>query len=350
MDTEKFRQYRKWVIGAEILLPLSGAMLMALLTKNMGAALAAAVMLGLGSVLTEVQRRLDDRYMVSIAADLSELCDSLVTLEERQLFPENEDSILSKLQSKVMKLVKILKKKNADAFQEQENIKALVSDISHQLKTPIANLKMYSEFLADDSLTEQKRREYVEIIQMSVERLIFLSESMIKLSRLESGLIHLHPEVQSLNETVLKAIKDVFVKARDKGVEITYAGEESVLVCHDKSWTAEAIFNLLDNAVKYSPSGSVVAVTIRRLGMFSAVEVADMALPIPEIERTKIFSRFYRGQNSRNTEGIGVGLYLAREIAVKQKGYLNLSCRETGNVFSIFLPGTKDVCSTQKIP
>lgn len=349
MYMEKYRQYRKWVITAEIVLPLLGTVMFFLLTENPGVSLAALIMLGLGSVLTEIQRWMDDRHMVSIAADLSELCDSLVTLEERQLFPENEDTILSKLQSKMMKLVKILKKKNADSLREQENVKALVSDISHQLKTPIANLKMYSEFLSDDSLSEHRRKEYVEIVQISVERLIFLSESMIKLSRLESGLIHLHPEVQSLNETVLKAIKDVFAKARDKGVEITYVEEEPVFVCHDKSWTAEAVFNLLDNAVKYSPSGSTVAVTVRKLGMFSAVDVADMAKPIAEEERTKIFGRFYRGQNSRGTEGIGVGLYLAREIAVKQKGYLNLSCRKNGNVFSIFLPGTRMVSPISKI-
>lgn len=340
MYIEKYRYYRKWMLAAELLLPLIGIATAYLLTGNLLVSMILGGIFGIGSALIAIQRRLDDQYIISIAADLSELCDSLITLEERELFPQNEDTILSKLQSKVMKLVKILKNKNAVALQEQKNMKALVSDISHQLKTPIANLRMYAEFLADETLPEEKHREYVEIVRLSVERLIFLSESMIQLSRLESGLIHLQPEVHSLNETVLTAVKDVFVKARDKGIEITYDEESDIPVCHDKRWTAEAIFNLLDNAVKYAPSGSVVAVKVRKLGMFSAVDITDMAPPIPEMERTKIFSRFYRGKNSRNSEGLGIGLYLAREIAVKQKGYLNLICREQGNTFSIYLPGT----------
>ena len=146
--------------------------------------------------------------------------------------------------------------------------------------------------------------------------------------------------MQSLNETVLTAIKNVFVKARNKGVEITYNSEEEIEICHDKRWTAEAIFNMLDNAVKYSPTGSVIAVNVRRLGLFSAVDIADMAQPISEEEQSKIFERFYRGKNSGKTEGIGIGLYLAREIAVKQNGYINLKCGENGNTFSIYIFNT----------
>ena len=147
-------------------------------------------------------------------------------------------------------------------------------------------------------------------------------------------------KMKSLNETVLTAIKNVFVKAINKSVEITYNSEDEIEICHDKRWTAEAIFNMLDNAVKYSPTGSVIAVNVRRLGLFSAVDIADMAQPISEEEQSKIFERFYRGKNSGKTEGIGIGLYLAREIAVKQNGYINLKCGENGNTFSIYIFNT----------
>lgn len=280
---------------------------------------------------------LDNLFITGIISDLSRLTDILIELEEKQIFPENEDTIISKLQSKIIKLVRILKKKNETSLQEHENIKALVSDISHQLKTPIANLIMYSEFLEDSTLSEKKRMEYTGIIRLSVERLNFLSESMIKISRLESGLIHLNMQEQSLNETVLKAVKDIYVKAKNKGTEIVYSEEKNITIFHDSNWTSEGIFNLLDNAVKYSERGSKIYLTVKSFGMFASVEVADENPPIPEDERSKIFLRFYRGNNSRNIEGIGIGLYLSREIAVRQGGYMNLKTSDKGNVFSFVL-------------
>lgn len=280
---------------------------------------------------------LDNLFITGIISDLSRLTDILIELEEKQIFPENEDTIISKLQSKIIKLVRILKKKNETSLQEHENIKALVSDISHQLKTPIANLIMYSEFLEDSTLSEKKRMEYTGIIRLSVERLNFLSESMIKISRLESGLIHLNMQEQSLNETVLKAVKDIYVKAKNKGTEIVYSEEKNITIFHDSNWTSEGIFNLLDNAVKYSEQGSKIYLTVKSFGMFASVEVADENPPISEDERSKIFLRFYRGNNSRNIEGIGIGLYLSREIAVRQGGYMNLKTSDKGNVFSFVL-------------
>lgn len=281
--------------------------------------------------------KLDDAFITDTAADFSRLADCLTELEEREVFPNNEDTVVSKLQSKIIKLVRILKKKNEDSIEEQERIKSLVSDISHQLKTPLANLKMYTDFISDESLNHKKRMEYIRIISLSVDRLSFLSESMIKVSRLESGLIHLKAEERSLSETVLKAVKDVYVKAVRNGNEILFREEDRIMISYDGGWTAEAVFNLLDNAVKYSPEGGKVYITVRRLGMFAEVEIKDEGEKIPESEQPKIFSRFYRGSNSHEKEGIGIGLYLAREIAVKQGGYINLRSSEDGNVFSLFL-------------
>lgn len=281
--------------------------------------------------------RLDDRFITETAADFSRLADCLAELQEREIFPDNEDTAVSKLQSKIIKLVRILKKKNEDSKAEQESIKALVSDISHQLKTPIANLKMYTDFLSDEGLDEQKRREYTDIIRISVDRLNFLSESMIKISRLEIGLIRLAMKEQSLNETVLKAVKDVYAKAVKNGREIVFSEESRIIISHDRNWTAKAVFNLLDNAVKYSDERGKIYVSVRKLGMFAEVEVKNSGDKIPESEQAKIFSRFYRGGNAGSKEGIGIGLYLAREIAVKQGGYINLRSDGDFNIFSLYL-------------
>lgn len=281
--------------------------------------------------------RLDDWYITDVIGDLSVLMDVLVELEEKEVFPGCEDTILSKLQNKVIKLVRILKNKNQMAEQEHENIKRLVSDLSHQLKTPISNLKMYSRFLSEESLSEEKRQEYVEVICISVDRLYFLAENMIKISRLESGLIQLKPRNQSVGETVLKALKDIYPKAKEKQIEIRYQEESGLVLYHDRNWTAEAVYNLLDNAVKYGSRDKQITVSVRKLGMFVEISVEDENEIVPESERSKIFMRFYRGNNSRNQEGIGVGLYLTRQIALKQGGYVNLKASREGNIFSIFL-------------
>lgn len=336
MKLNDYTKKRNLIFTAEIPVIAAGTSAVYIATESIAAAIiTSSFMLGL-CILSFVQYRLDDKYISEVTDDLSRLCDNLTTLEEKTVFPENKDTMLSKLQNKILKLVRILKKKNETAEQEHENIKSLVSDISHQLKTPIANLKMYSEFLADEDIDETQRKKYVDIISLSVDRLNFLSESMIKISRLESGLIHLQPEVQNLNETVMISIKNVFAKAKAKGIGIVYTGD-NIDVCHDRRWTAEAVFNLLDNAVKYSRGKSEISVSVKRFGMFAAVEVADENAPIPEEEQSKIFSRFYRGSSGRGIEGIGIGLYLSRKIAVEQGGYMKLKVSDKGNEFSIVL-------------
>ncbi len=339
---------RIFFIVLAILLPLLGGGSVFFLTRNVPAA---CIVLGLSALqvlFTAWQRHREQAYWRSVAAQLSDLCDCLLFLEHREIFPRNEDTVLSKFQDKVLKLVTILQQKNEDSRQAQENLKGLISDLSHQLKTPIASLKLYTALLEEPALTEQQRKQYTEVLRTAVDRLVFLSESMIQLSRLESGLIQLQPEEKSLNQTVLMAVKNVFVKAKQRHITLTYDSESDITLVHDQRWTAEAIFNLLDNAVKYAPSGSTVAIRVRELGLFAAVDVTDQADPIPESERSRIFQRFYRGQNSRNTEGIGIGLYLAREIAMKQNGHLNLRCGSVGNTFSLLLFQKKETNAEQR--
>jgi len=276
--------------------------------------------------------------MNRLITDLTSLTDTLASLEETAIFPENEDTLPSKLQNKIIRLTHILKKKEQLSKEAQENMKGLIADISHQLKTPISNLLIYTEFLKEPDLSDEAMREYTRIIRLSVERLSFLTEHMVKLSRLESGLITLHPETQSINETILKAIKDIFPKAQATGHPLTYEEDTPLLIFHDRNWTAEALFNILDNAVKYSKPDSTIQIRLRQYGLFAAVEVTNEGTSIHDTERSRIFTRFYRGQNSRQTEGIGIGLYLSREILVKQGGYINLKVHNGQTIFLLCLP------------
>lgn len=324
--------------ACSLLLAVGAAVIMYL---YVGKWLPVVIVIACGTGMIGVMRllqRTDDVYISQIVAALSDLLDSLSELERQEVFPENEDTLLSKLQSKTDKMVTTLRLQNERERAEHENIKGLVSDLSHQLKTPISNLKMYTEFLKNPHITIEERQQYLHILDLSVERLIFLSESMIKVSRLESGLITLHCEKQSINETILQAVKDIYASAKKEDVMITYKEEISCDILHDRRWTAEACFNLLDNAVKYGKPGNEIVLAVRELGLTIEISVTDQNEPISGEERTRIFERFYRGQNAIEKEGVGIGLYLAREIIEKQGGCLSVHPSGHGNRFSIVLP------------
>lgn len=324
--------------ACSLLLVVGAAVIMYL---YVGKWLPVVIVIGCGVGMIGIMRLLqrnDDVYISQIVAALSDLLDSLSELERQEVFPENEDTLLSKLQSKTDKMVTTLRLQNDREREEHENIKGLVSDLSHQLKTPISNLKMYTEFLKDPHITMEERQQYLHILDLSVERLLFLSEGMIKVSRLESGLITLHCEKQSINETILQAVKDIYASAKEADIMITYKEEVSCDILHDRRWTAEACFNLLDNAVKYGKPGNEIVLAIRELGLTIEISVTDQNEPISGEERTRIFERFYRGKNAIEKEGVGIGLYLAREIIEKQGGCLSVCPAGHGNRFSIVLP------------
>lgn len=201
-------------------------------------------------VVLKLLQKADDDFISEVVAAMSDLLDNLSELKRQQVFPENEDSLVSRLQSKVDKIIDALKLQNSRERLEHENIKGLVSDLSHQLKTPISNLRMYTDFLKNPDISDDERTRYLQVLELAVDRLSFLLESMIKVSRLESGLINLDVKSQSINDTVLQAVKDVYVSAKNADITIRYDEQVKCDIQHDRRWTAEACFNLLDNAIK----------------------------------------------------------------------------------------------------
>lgn len=277
-------------------------------------------------------------YMIEIIIKLSDMLAIMTDMKEKEVFSIVEDSIFSKLQSQTIKLTRILKAQNKQIEDDKNEIKSLISDIAHQLKTPLTNLKMYGEFLQYDNLTEEERRDFQEIIMVSLNELSFLVESMIKMSRLESGVIQLKPCYESLNETILLAIGQIRKKAQFKNIILELNEKEKVTILHDRNWTIESVFNILENAVKYTKENGVINISIQSYEIFARIDIEDNGIGISEEELPKIFSRFYRGKNVGDVEGIGIGLYLTREIISKQGGYIKVKSKKQGTVFSIFLP------------
>ena len=280
---------------------------------------------------------LHNRYNDDLLEQITLLIEALVEQQERQIFSEAEDTLTARLQHQLLKLRNILTAQNQMLAQEKEQIKTLISDISHQIKTPIAAANTFAELLSDGELSAEERTEYITTLQMSLGKLTFLTNSLIKMSRLESDIISLKPEKNSLNEIVLQAVKTVYAKAKEKGILITFECDQAFEAVLDFNWTAEAISNVIDNAVKYTPQGGFVRLQITEYPSFLRLDISDSGVGIPEEEQAKIFGRFYRGKQSVGTDGVGIGLYLTREIINKQNGYMKVSSDGNGSTFSMFL-------------
>lgn len=254
------------------------------------------------------------------------------------IFSTIEDTMLSKLQSQILKLSDILKSHSIKQKKEKDDITELISDISHQLKTPLANINLYNSLLLDENLDSDKRMEFVKNMEIQLVKLNWLMESLIKMSRLETGIIKFNAENHPISQTVLQAISTVSQKAEKKGINILFKGED-MNIAHDSKWTQEAIFNILDNAVKYSGLNTEINVSIMKYDLFCRIDIKDEGDGIMESDINKIFARFYRGEDSRNIEGVGIGLFLSRKIIFAQGGYIKVkSVLDEGTIFSVFLP------------
>lgn len=226
--------------------------------------------------------------------------------------------------------------------EEEESTKALITDISHQLKTPLASLRMSHELVTADHVTEEEREEFQRQEAKEIEKLEMLLAELVNLSRLEKRMIQIKPIPASLKETITDAVSQVYMKARKKEIEIQVKMDGDMEICHDRKWTAEAITNVLDNAVKYSGRNTMITVCVQHLVNYVLIEVEDEGFGISTEELVKIYQRFYRGDEAREKvkEGSGVGLYLARMILEQQGGTISAKRRpKQGTVFKITLPG-----------
>lgn len=224
---------------------------------------------------------------------------------------------------------------------EQQHTKTLISDISHQLKTPLAALKIHYELLEDESLTLEERAELQTQGKKDLEKLETLMELFFQMSRLEHHMIQLQIQKRNIKETLLEAVNTVIMKAIEKNIAFSVDATEC-MVLHDFRWTQEALINLLDNAIKYSPSGTTVEIHLQKLTSYALIEVIDQGMGVKKKERHKIFQRFYRGEQAKELQrdGVGIGLYLAKEIIEQQHGTITVKENPShqGCCFQVMLP------------
>lgn len=251
---------------------------------------------------------------------------------------ENEfsEKKVSRIEAKLYRFLRAGKMDRQQAVKERDSIKSLISDISHQTKTPVANILLYTQLLDERGVLGEEEKKLLSHISSQTEKLDFLIQALVKLSRLENGIIAVMPKRDSVEELVGEID---FGAAITKGISFSVEHAPGLTALFDRKWTAEALGNLVDNAVKYTPSGGRIRVSAKAYELFVCIEVADDGMGIEEEETAKIFQRFYRSQQAAEEKGVGIGLYLTREILREQGGYVKVASRPgAGSVFSVFLP------------
>ena len=252
--------------------------------------------------------------------------------EER--FDETE---LSALEGKLARFLRGSAHAQKTLEGEQAAVKALVADISHQTRTPISNLLLYASLLLESDLPPQQR-EQARAVMAQGEKLSFLIKALVKASRLETGIVVPVPSLHSVGVLLEDVAQQEEQAAQEKGIALRVRPFDGA-AAFDPRWTSEALGNVVNNAVKYTPAGGTVTLCAQMLDGFCRVDVADSGPAIPEAEQGEIFNRFYRGAGTRTAEGLGLGLYLARQILTLQGGYIKVSSTPgNGSTFSLYLP------------
>ena len=272
------------------------------------------------------------KYIV-LRGEIRELSDYIdKALDGNLEITEFDEKELSKIKSKLIKFLYASQVKEAKINTEKSKTKDLIADISHQTKTPITNLSLYISLLEDDP-----KDEYLEIIKYELNKLEFLIQNLVKSSRLESDIISLQKHQANLKDIVEDVLREFKVILDEKCISINLKDEDLIFNL-DERWLKEAIHNLIDNAIKYSPNGSTINISVYKSYLNYNLDIENECKDLSEETLPKIFERFYRGKNSVSKDGLGLGLYIAREIIEKHGGNIRASLDENRIKFSVDFP------------
>ena len=272
-------------------------------------------------------------------SDLCQTLDNMIDGDKEPKRVDDSETLFARISHRLTRLYQIMQENRRKVNEERQELQTLVSDISHQVKTPVSNLKMVTDTLLTRSVSEAERTDFIRGIRVQTDKLDFLFQALVKTSRLETGVICLEKKTGRIYDTVAQAMSGIVYAAENKQIGVSVDCPEDLTVAHDSKWTAEALFNLLDNAVKYTPAGGKIDVTVEQWEMYLEIKVTDTGKGISESNQAAIFRRFYREEEVHEQPGVGIGLYLAREIITQQGGYIKVVSESgKGSAFSIMLP------------
>ncbi len=339
LKTLSVRRLFRWVAIGLTLSMTAITVLLFLVTKHVAALFAGGGLLLCALLWLFVLTQAFGKRLSLFTSDLCQTLDHMIAGNEAPKRPEDSETQLARIGHRLTRLYQIMQENRRRVDEERQELQTLVSDISHQVKTPVSNLKMATDTLLEKPMTEAERTDFIRGIRSQTDKLDFLFQALVKTSRLETGVIQLDKKPGRLFDTVAQAMSGIVYAAEKKDIAVSVDCPEDLTFFHDSKWTSEALFNLLDNAVKYTPAGGKIAVSVVLWEMYVEIKVADTGKGISEINQAVIFRRFYREEEVHEQQGVGIGLYLTREILRKENGYVKVrSVPGEGSEFALYLP------------
>ena len=273
---------------------------------------------------------------------IDRLLDSVLS-QEMIVYSEVEEGEFSALVSKIRQIQEVLENRARSADNEKEQVKSLVSNMSHQLKTPLANLSLYAEILGQGEIAPERKAEFADKMQRQIEKLNWIVESLSKMVKLEQNIDGFEVKDTPIRQTILDAVDTVYEKVEKKELHLDLEAFEDRALYHNRKWTVEVFVNLLENAIKYTDKGGAISIRVKPYELYTEIQFADSGRGIRREELTDIFKRFYRSPEVENMEGSGIGLYLSNLILEKEKGYITAASEYgKGSCFSVFLQNCKN--------
>ena len=328
-----------WIVAGLLLSMAVITLSLFFITKQTAVLLTGGVLLLCALIWLFLLTQIFGKRLSAFTSVLCQTLDHMIEGNEAPLRPEDSETMLARICYRLSRLYQIMQENRCKVDEERRELQSLISDISHQVKTPVSNLKMAADTLLEKPVSEAERIDFIRGIFSQTDKLDFLFQALVKTSRLETGVIQLEKKPGRLFDTVAQAMSGIVYAAEKKEITVSVDCSEDLTVSHDGKWTSEALFNLLDNAVKYTPAGGKIAVSVVLWEMYVEIKVTDTGKGISESNQAAIFRRFYREEEVHDQQGVGIGLYLAREIVTRQGGYIKVVSEPgKGSEFSIMLP------------
>ncbi len=251
-------------------------------------------------------------------------------------YPFFKDDRLNKMENNIKSIEKYINNERNIIIEDKHNLQAIISDISHQVKTPIANIKMINEILLSRNLDEEQSNEFIKSMDREINKLDFLMQSMITISFLETGIMRFNSKISPIYDTILSSLNSTMSLINEKEIDIEVICSEDILVKHDPKWTIEAIYNVINNAAKFSPTKGTIIIQVVQGQFYTSISIKDNGTGIPNENIKDIFNKFY---SKDNKNGSGIGLHLTEKIIKGQNGYINVNSEiNNGSEFILYLP------------